>query len=188
MAAGLKAVYSAFAAKAAAAGKTELVFGYGDPASRILLLGEAPGREEVASGRPFTGRAGKNLDAFLTYTGLARHALFITNVVKFRPFVESPGGRTRNRPPNQEEIAFCSDCLAAELEAVSPDLVVTLGNTPLRAMAGMGASIGALHGAPVRAGKWQLFPLYHPASVLYNPRLQEVYMADLQQLKAYLGR
>ena len=82
----------------------QLVFGDGDEHARIVMIGEAPGEQEARMGKPFVGKAGKNLDEFLALSGLDRRALYITNTVKFRPTKISAAGRIVNRPPTREEI------------------------------------------------------------------------------------
>ena len=162
----------------------ELVFGQGSRESDIVLIGEAPGATEVEERRPFAGKAGKNLDEFLEITGIERASLFITNVVKLRPFREK-NGRRSNRPPTAKEIAVFSDCLEAELDYLSPKLIVTLGNTALRAMLkDKRAVIGEYHGRLTNAGRGRLvFALYHPASVIYNRALRDIYIEDLKKLR-----
>lgn len=185
----MQKIYQRLASKLEGLGyaRDELVFGVGDETSPIVLLGEAPGKDEVAQGRPFVGRAGKNLEEFLAFTGLRRERLFVTNVVKFRPCVSSGQGRLRNRPPTAQEIALCRSCLEEELAAIAPRLVVTLGNTALGALA-EGSKIGQVHGRALEIGRdFSIFPLYHPASVIYNPKLREVYLADLNSLRVYLA-
>lgn len=100
--------------------KKVYVFGDGDPAARVALVGEAPGEQETLLGKPFVGRAGRNLDAFLAGTGLRRADLYITNAVKFRPVRTAPNGRTGNRPPTREEAALFLPWLKKELALVSP--------------------------------------------------------------------
>lgn len=164
-----------------------IVPGDGKINAQVILLGEAPGKDEVAQGKPFVGKAGKNLDEFIERTGLARADLYITNVVKFRPYTIGPTGRKRNRPPTKREIALCSECLRCEVEIVQPKVIVTLGNTALQAAAANTHTIGAVHGQAL-AGKWQtpVFALYHPASVIYNQSLIDTYYSDLNELKNYL--
>ena len=158
-------------------------FGLGPEHPRAVLVGEAPGAQEVAQGRPFAGPAGKNLDAFLEATSLTRQTLYITNTVKIRPSETGPTGRLRNRPPNREEISFFLPWLEKELALLAPRLVVTLGNTPLRALMGKDYSVGACHGQKLRrADGLTLFSLYHPASVIYNRSLQPVCEADTRAL------
>ena len=172
-----------------------LVFGEGQhdrPA--IMLIGEAPGEQETLQRRPFVGKAGKNLDGFLDVVGLKREEIYISNVVKVRPTKVSEKGRVSNRPPNREELALFTPYLYEEILLVQPRLIVTLGNVALKALAGSKAIIGSLHGSLTEASvthekqtaAFPLFPLYHPASIIYNRALQEVYQDDLVKLKALL--
>jgi DNA polymerase len=164
-----------------------LVMGEGSKSAAVALVGEAPGKEETLQGRPFVGKAGKNLDEFLAMTGLVRGQIYITNVVKFRPVRVSSRGSTANRTPNAEEIALFRPWLIEELTELAPRIIVTLGNTPLRALTGSRETIGALHGKPYGDVLGAtLFPLYHPASVIYNRALRPVYEEDLRALKAQL--
>ncbi len=164
-----------------------LVFGEGPLHARVMLVGEAPGEREALEGRPFVGRAGKNLDAFLEGARIKREELYVTNAVKFRPVRLSAAGRTVNRPPTQEEIRLFSPWLAREIALVGPRCVVTLGNVPLRAVAAQRLAIGDVHGRVLEAQGRPLFPLYHPASVLYNPALREIYAADVAALARWLA-
>ncbi len=172
-----------------------LVFGEGKAEHPlILLIGEAPGEQESLQRRPFVGKAGKNLDAFLQVLALPRESLYITNVVKIRPTKVSEKGRISNRPPNREELGLFTPFLMEEILRVDPEIIVTLGNVPLKALMGGKAVIGGTHGAmthvTVTHGKqekeYPLFPLYHPASIIYNRSLQDVYQADLLTLKGLL--
>ena len=156
-----------------------LVFGEGRVGAPVMLIGEAPGEQESLQGRPFVGKAGKNLDAFLEAAGLDRSALYVTNTVKFRPTKLSPAGRTVNRPPTQEEIKLFLPWLLKEIELVGPRYVLTLGNVPLKALMGRGSVIGSVHGQFIDWDGRLLFPMYHPASVIYNPSLKAVYSADI---------
>lgn len=164
------------------------VLGEGSPNARLMLIGEAPGSEEERLGRPFVGKAGKNLDSFLEMTGLDRKELYITNTVKIRPARQSgKTGKPVNRPPNACELEFFIPFLMEEIGIVSPWLIVTLGNTPLRAVTGnSGASIGGVHGKLISVGDRRLFPLYHPAAVIYNRSLEEIYIEDLRKLRKVL--
>lgn len=166
-----------------------VVFGEGDPDARIVLVGEAPGEKETKYVRPFAGAAGKNLDEFLEVLQLKREEIYITNTVKFRPFKVNPKtGRLSNRPPDRREIELCLPFLLKQLEVIEPEVVVTLGNTPLRALTGKSdITIGEFHGKPIDGRKYSIFPLYHPASIIYNVGLKEVYHRDLAILKDYLN-
>lgn len=169
-----------------------LVVGAGNPDAGLVLVGEAPGKHEVIQGKPFVGQAGKNLDNFIDKLEIKRSDLYITNIVKFRPYKVNPDtGRESNRPPTKEEIRISTDYLFQELTVIQPKLVVTLGNVALKCILGDDmAAIGKLHGSPlqVTAGDiyFTLFPLYHPASIIYNRDLRVTYDADLLKLKAYI--
>ena len=159
-----------------------LVFGDGDERAVIVLIGEAPGEQETRMGKPFVGKAGKNLDEFLALSGLDRRALYITNTVKFRPTKISGAGRVVNRPPTQEEIKLSVPWLFRELEMIHPEVIVTLGNVPLKALLGKEATIGGQHGKMCEWNGIKVYPLYHPASVIYNPSLKDVYREDVIRL------
>lgn len=162
--------------------RKKLVFGEGDEKARMVLIGEAPGEQEALQGRPFVGKAGKNLDEFLGLSGLDRRALYITNTVKFRPTKISPAGKVVNRPPKKEEIGLFVPWLVKELRLIRPEIVVTLGNVSLKALMGGDKTIGECHGRWFEWEGTRVYPLYHPASVIYNPSLKEVYRADVIRL------
>lgn len=164
-----------------------LVFGEGPLRARVMLVGEAPGEREALEGRPFVGRAGKNLDAFLEGAHIRREELYVTNAVKFRPTRTSAAGRAVNRPPSQEEARLFAPWLAREIALVDPGCVVTLGNVALRTVAEKRLTIGEVHGQLLNAQGRPLFPLYHPASVIYNPSLREIYAADVAALARLLA-
>ena len=160
----------------------------------VMLIGEAPGEQESLQGRPFVGKAGKNLDGFLQVLELRREDIYISNVVKIRPTKVSEKGRVSNRPPNKEELALFTPYLLEEILLVQPKMIVTLGNVALKALCGPRAVIGDMHGRTVQVpvthekqtGDFSLFPLYHPASIIYNRSLQAVYDEDLAALKTLL--
>lgn len=190
----MRSIHEDMLRAAAAFKKTaaDMVFGEGPSGARVMLVGEAPGAEETRALRPFVGKAGKNLDEFLQVLALSRSDIYITNVVKFRPYKVSAKGTLSNRPPAKEEIACMLPYLLREIEAVGPRVVVTLGNVPLKSLTGDSRIvIGACHAqcmaAAAREHAYTLFPLYHPASVIYNPALKSVYLQDLQRLKQYLA-
>jgi len=173
-----------------------LVFGEGNPGAKVMMIGEAPGEQESLLGRPFVGKAGKNLDAFIQMTGLNREDMYITNTVKFRPVKRSASGRASNRPPTREEIALMLPWLVWEIGYVNPQVIVTLGNVPLRALMGPGITIGQAHGTwltyqginhqGTNHKGTPLFPLYHPAALIYNPQLEETYRTDVLALSEML--
>ena len=168
--------------------KKILVHGEGEIGARVMLVGETPGEQETLQGRPFVGKAGKNLNEFLELAGMERGELYVTNAVKFRPTKRSAAGRTVNRPPTREEVSLFLPWLRREIELVAPEVIVTLGNVPLRALTGPKAVIGDVHGALQEADGLRLYPMYHPASLIYNPGLREVYAEDIRRLSAYLNQ
>lgn len=159
-----------------------LVFGEGPAQARLMLVGEAPGEQEAMLGRPFVGKAGKLLDAFIAGTGLTRAQMYVTNTVKFRPSRVSKAGRVVNRTPTQEEIAAFQPFLKKEIAQVDPACVVTLGNVPLRALLGEKETIGQAHGQLRRQEDRLYFPMYHPASMIYNPGLKAIFAQDMEKL------
>ena len=156
--------------------RTKAVPGEGPARARIMLVGEAPGREEDLSGRPFVGRGGKLLSATLQSIGIPRKEVFITNLVKCRP--------PKNRVPSKLERATCSSAhLSRETEAVAPRVVVLLGRTAAASLLGVG-TLSEVRGKLVpREGVWYL-PTYHPAAILRNPRLKQTFERDLGALAA----
>ena len=166
------------------------VFGEGKPGATILLIGEAPGAEETKLGHPFVGKAGKQLDALFCRFGVMREDAFITNVVKYRPVVRSEKS-TRNRTPLPAEVKAALPLLKTELLHLSPKLILTLGNTPLKAvfaLAGekppvIGTAHGKTHALVIDGVSFSLIPLYHPASGIYNRALVEV----MEQDAAFVG-
>lgn len=171
-----------------------LVFGEGNPDAPLVLVGEAPGQQEVVQQRPFVGQAGQNLNEFLEILGIKREDIYITNAVKFRPVKVDPAtGRVSNRAPNREEIELSRGLLYKELCIIRPTLVVSLGNVPLKVLSDDNRiTIGQVHGTPIDIAvgeegvRMTLFPLYHPASIIYRPQLKEVYLEDVEKLRRYL--
>lgn len=163
------------------------VFGEGRADSDVLLIGEAPGAEETKQGRPFVGRAGKQLDALFESFGITRENAYITNVVKYRPVVRSERS-LRNRTPNPDEVENALILLGLEIAAVRPKIVLTLGNTPLKAVLHLCGEqtgvIGSLHGNRIPLTfqdlPFELIPLYHPASGIYNRKLIAVMERDAE--------
>jgi uracil-DNA glycosylase family 4 len=189
----LQTIYDDTLRAVAALGKTkaDMVYGEGDEHAAVMLIGEAPGAEETRLSRPFVGRAGRNLDEFLCALCLSRGDIYITNVVKFRPYKVSAKGTLSNRPTTNDETAYMLPLLLREIEAVAPDVVVTLGNVPLKCLLGKQSLIGSCHAAPAKSKAlshgFTVFPLYHPASVIYNSALRDVYREDIEKLKAFIS-
>jgi DNA polymerase len=156
---------------------TNLVPGEGSPTADVVLIGEAPGASEDKSGRPFVGNAGKLLDRLLEEAGLRRDDVFITNVVKARP----PG----NRDPKADEVAHHLPWLEAQLEVIRPKLLVPLGRHALKRFA-PDTTITEAHGRVVEHDGRMLFPMYHPAAALRNPKLRETLHQDARALREAL--
>lgn len=165
-----------------------VVFGEGNLNAQIVLVGEAPGSKEVELKKPFVGQAGKNLDEFLDTVQLKREDIYITNVVKIRPYrINEKTGRKVNRPPNKEEIEKYSKVLFKELDVIKPRLIVTLGNVPLKTLTNnKNIKVSEAHGEVIKVKEKTIFSLYHPAAVIYNRKLKDVYLKDLVKLKDYV--
>lgn len=167
----------------------EIVFGEGCITSPIVIIGEAPGKDEVKLGRPFVGAAGKNLDEFIKVLGIERENLYITNVIKYRLGKVSPKTqRIVNRPATAQDIRDNQRWLHDEIKLLRPQIIVTLGNVPLKAITDdfkvtIGDMHGVIHTCNLLGNEFKLFPLYHPASIIYNRSLKEVYYKDVQNLK-----
>ena len=155
-------------------GRTLAVPGEGPPDADIVLIGEAPGRQEDRTGRPFVGAAGKVLDRSLAAAGLSRPDVYITNVVKCRP--------PANRPPKADEVQACRPYLLAELRAIQPKLLVTLGAHALHGLVGPRPRFADARGTLIAFEGIRLLPTYHPAAVLYNRRLDSALTKDLQKV------
>jgi uracil-DNA glycosylase len=164
-------------------GARNLVFADGNPAARVLVLGEAPGADEDREGRPFVGRAGQLLDKMFAAIGLDRtnpvpeRALYITNVLPWRP----PG----NRDPEPGEIAMLLPFVERHIALVNPEVIVVMGNTPLYALTG-GKGILRARGAWTTALGKPMLPMTHPAYLLRNPAAKREAWADLLSLQARL--
>lgn len=162
--------------------------GEGNPDAKILFIGEAPGKYEAQSGRPFVGRAGKDLDTLLQINGLERKDVFITNIVKDRP----PG----NRAPTRAEISLYAPFLIRQIEIIQPKIIATLGRFSMEFilthfdLPERRERIGTLHGKPLKVTTSTeqviLFPLYHPAAVFYNRKLEPELAEDFKRLVALI--
>jgi Uracil-DNA glycosylase len=171
----------------------ELVTGYGNIDSDIVLIGEAPGREEVKLGVPFVGAAGKNLDSILGRLGIKKEDIYTTNTFNYRlsRISEKTGGKV-NRPATAAEILAAVSYLKEEVDIIRPTYLITLGNVPLKTLTyDSFRQIGEVHGENLRINilgrDYKLIPLYHPASLIYNRKLEEVYYEDIDKLKRILN-
>lgn len=152
--------------------------GDGNPRAEIVFVGEAPGAKEDAAGRPFVGSAGKILDGLLESIGLTRADVYVTNIVKFRP--------PENRDPTKQEKNACIPFLDEELAIIRPRVIVPLGRHALSHFL-PNVTIGDAHGKPYSRKKAPtIFPLYHPAAALHNPRLRQTLNDDMRALGKFL--
>ncbi len=161
--------------------RKNVVPGEGPSNSKVMLVGEAPGRFEDIQGRPFVGAAGKLLNEILFNLGVKRSDLFITNVVKCRP--------PNNRDPTEEEIKKCSPYLDLQISIIRPKLLITLGRHSskylIEKFGGKFSSISSVHGKVFHFstifGDFYLVPTYHPAAAIYNPSLRESIEKDMRR-------
>ena len=142
-------------------GRTNVVFGSGNPTAEFVVIGEGPGADEDAQGLPFVGRAGQLLTKMLTAVNLTREEVFITNAVLCRP----PG----NRNPEPDELAACAPFLADKLAVIQPKVVLALGSVATQSLLRTKEAIGKLRGRLHPFGDAVLIPTFHPAFLLRNP-------------------
>lgn len=160
-------------------GARNLVFADGNPAARVLILGEAPGRDEDREGKPFVGRAGQLLDRMFAAIGLSRESgIYITNVLPWRP--------PENRDPTADEVAMMRPFVERHVALVQPEVIVVMGNTPLACLCGEKGILRA-RGVWREARGIPVLPMTHPAYLLRQPEAKREAWADLQALQARLG-
>ena len=154
-----------------------LVFGEGNPHAKVVFIGEAPGKKEDETGRPFVGAAGKFLDELLASIGLERSEVYITSILKYRP--------PNNRDPLPEEKAAFLPYLEAQLAAINPQLVVPLGRHSLNCFLPQ-VTIGQVHGQAKRYEGRVFLPLFHPAAALYNGAMRQTLIDDFALIPTIL--
>ena len=154
--------------------RTNVVVGVGNPRSKVMFIGEGPGENEDLQGEPFVGKAGQYLNELLAIAGLAREHVFIANVLKCRP----PG----NRDPRPEEIELCTPYLREQTRTIDPEFIVTLGNFSTKFILKTEIGITRLHGTLQRAGKFKVFPIFHPAAAIYDGSKREALENDFATL------
>lgn len=154
--------------------------GWGRIDAKIMLIGEAPGRNEDMEGKPFVGSAGKFLNDLLREAELKREDVYITNIIKCRP--------PNNRAPRDDEIKTCSPYLEKQIKLLKPKLIVLLGNSALRTLFGKGLSMGKAHGETYRKDNIVYFIMYHPASALYLNKLKKVMFEDARKLRTVIEK
>ena len=156
------------------------VFGEGDPDSNIMIIGEAPGKEEDEAGRPFVGRAGKLLNEFLKSINLNRDSVFIVNTIKCRP--------PENRDPEASEISACSDYLDQQINIIKPKVLVLLGKIAANRLLGEDMPMSELRLKKFFIDKYDIpiIVFYHPAYILRSPSQKKKVWDDLQYLKGII--
>ncbi|RJP53185.1 MAG: uracil-DNA glycosylase [Anaerolineaceae bacterium] len=158
--------------------RKKAVPGEGPADAEIMFIGEGPGFHENEQGRPFVGAAGKFLDQLLAQAGVTRAEVFIANVVKCRP----PG----NRDPLPDELAACDVHLEAQIKAINPSIIVTLGRISMGKFT-PGVKISAVHGQMRKVGERFVIPMFHPAAALHQPALKPSILADFANLPDQLN-
>ncbi|MEE8126716.1 MAG: uracil-DNA glycosylase [Nitrospirales bacterium] len=163
-----------------ASGRTQVVFGTGNPQAKIMFVGEAPGFYEDRQGEPFVGAAGKLLNELLQSIGLTRADIFIANVIKCRP--------PNNRDPLPDEIETCKPFLLQQIDLIKPKLVCTLGNFATQTLLERKVGITKVRGQVIRLANFVVFPLLHPAAALHQGNLRTPLKEDFQKLKNVLDQ
>lgn len=178
----LKALVAAFEGCALKRTAKSLCFARGSSEARLMLIGEAPGRDEDLQGKPFVGRAGQLLDLMLTAIGLSESEVYITNTVYWRP----PGNRT----PTPEEVEACAPFLARQIELLAPKILVLLGGAAAKNILGVTEGIMRLRGKwlsyPCVVGPITTLATLHPAYLLRNPEAKRYAWRDLLMVKEAL--
>ncbi len=176
--------------------RKKLVFGVGNPAARVMFVGEGPGFEEDRQGEPFVGKAGQLLDKILAAIQLDRQKVYIANIVKCHPMVDpkKPEMRGNDRPPTPEEMAPCLSFLKKQIDIINPVIIVTLGATAAKALLNTFEGItrirGKLRDVNIVDGKppYKVLPTYHPAALLRNPDLKKDVWEDMKLLRQILSQ
>ena len=155
--------------------RTHFVFGAGNPDANLMLIGEAPGRDEDLKGEPFVGKAGQLLDKTLAAIDFKREEVYIGNIIKCRP----PG----NRDPLPEEIALCLPYLLHQIEIIRPKVILTLGRISTQVLLKTNAPLSRLRGEVHDFNGIAVIATYHPAALLRNPQWKVPTWKDVQELR-----
>lgn len=167
---------------------TQLVLGGGNADADIVIIGEAPGKNEDLQGKPFVGASGKFLNEMLAQAGMVRGDVYITNIVKYRP--------PNNRDPSLSEKKAFWPYLLRQLEIIDPKVVITLGRHSMEYFIPEG-KIGEIHGHAMREKvkyhdgqehEWLIVPLYHPAAALYNGSLRQTLIEDFSRVPDIISK
>lgn len=154
--------------------RTNVVVGDGPIDAKIVIIGEAPGRNEDKQGKPFVGAAGKILNSVLEKSGIDRKDVYITNIVKCRP--------PENRVPRKDEVEACSPYLKKQLEVIDPLFIVLLGKTASETYLDRKVSMGDEHGKVFEHEGRKVLITYHPAAIIYNRKLTDMIYEDFKKV------
>jgi DNA polymerase len=166
--------------KLAKLGRTQVVFGVGNPHASIMFVGEAPGSNEDQKGEPFVGAAGKILNELLASANLSRDHIYIANVIKCRP--------PNNRDPEPDEVETCKPFLMQQIQVIRPKLVCTLGNWATQTLLERKVGITKVKAQAFYMKDFVLFPLLHPAAALHQGNLLPTLKEDFKKLKEFLDK
>jgi len=155
--------------------RTKFVFGSGSACAEIMLVGEAPGKNEDLQGLPFVGQAGKLLDELLGSIGYKRSEVFIANVLKCRP----PG----NRDPKVDEVNICKGYLMEQIKIIDPKIICTMGRYSTQLLLNTDRGINGLRGRVYKMDNRIIMPINHPAAALYAPSRMDILRQDFQKIK-----
>lgn len=175
-----KSLHDCQRCKLAKLGRTQVVFGVGNPHASIMFVGEAPGFHEDQQGEPFVGAAGRLLNDLLASAGLSRDQIYIANVIKCRP--------PNNRDPEPDEVDTCKPFLMQQIEMIRPKLVCTLGNWATQTLLERKVGITKVKAQAFYMKNFVIFPLLHPAAALHQGNLLEPLKEDFKKLKDFLDR
>ena len=162
-----------------AGGRTQVVWGVGNPNADLMFIGEAPGRDEDVQGEPFVGRAGQLLTDIIKAMKLTRDQVYIANVIKCRP--------PENRNPEPDELDACRPYIRRQVELIQPRVIVTLGKFGLQSLTEKSFSISAVRGQWLEYNGIRLMPTYHPAYLLRTPAAKKDVWNDMKKVLAELG-
>ena len=175
-----KSLHNCQRCKLAKLGRSQVVFGVGNPLASIMFVGEAPGANEALKGEPFVGAAGKILNDLLQSADLSRDDIYIANVIKCRP--------PENRDPELDEVEICKPFLLQQIQLIRPKLVCTLGNWATQTLLERKVGITKVKAQAFYMKDFVLFPLLHPAAALHQGGLLDTLKADFKKLKEFLDR
>lgn len=175
-----KSLHNCQRCKLAKLGRSQVVFGVGNPHASIMFVGEAPGFYEDQKGEPFVGAAGKLLNDLLQSANLSRDQIYIANVIKCRP--------PNNRDPEPDEVEICKPFLLQQIQMIRPKLVCTLGNWATQTLLERKVGITKVKAQAFYMKDFVIFPLLHPAAALHQGGLLDTLKEDFKKLKEFLDR